>query len=150
MIPEDDFMDHLSKEKRSWNMQRIRSRDTFPELIVRSFLHSNGFRFRLCVKTLPGKPDIVLPKYNTVIQVRGCFWHRHYGCKRASIPRSNLDYWNNKFLNNTSRDKSNDALLKKMGWSVIVIWECEVKNGAFYKKLEKKLEIISKPQNMKV
>ena len=119
-------MDHLTQEKRSWNMSRIRSKDTTPERIVRSFLHRNGFRFRLHAKDLPGKPDIVLSKYKTVIEVRGCFWHRHPGCKVATNPSTNAEFWQKKFATNVSRDKQNEQELKKLGWNVIVIWECEI------------------------
>lgn len=118
-------MDTLSKERRSWNMSRIKGSDTKPELVVRSFLHKHGFRFRLHVKNLPGKPDIVLPKYKTVIEIRGCYWHRHEGCKFAYTPKSNLDFWNAKFKENVARDAKNDEVLSAMGWQVIVIWECE-------------------------
>ena len=86
-------MDNISPEHRSWNMSRIKSKDTIPERIVRSYLHRNGFRFRLHVKELPGKPDIVLPKYKTVIEVRGCFWHRHKGCKYAYMPKTRIEFW---------------------------------------------------------
>ncbi len=119
-------MDTLTKEKRSWNMNRIRSKDTAPELTVRSLLHRNGFRFRLHVKDLPGKPDIVLPKYKTVIEVRGCFWHRHPGCKIATTPSTNTEFWQKKFTQNVARDKENEEKLKQLGWNVIVIWQCEI------------------------
>lgn len=117
-------MDHLSSEKRSWNMSRIRSKDTAPEKLVRSALHRAGYRFRLHVKTLPGKPDIVLSKYKTVIFVHGCFWHRHPHCPKATNPSTHTDYWHKKFLQNVERDQREQAELKQMGWKVIVIWEC--------------------------
>ncbi len=120
-------MDVVSKEKRSWNMSRIRSKDTAPELTVRSLLHRNGFRFRLHVKDLPGKPDIVLPKYKTVIEVRGCFWHRHPGCKIATTPSTNTEFWQKKFARNVARDKENEEKLKQLSWNVIVIWSCFLK-----------------------
>ncbi len=126
--------DHLTKEKRSWNMSRIRSKDTKPELIVRSLLHRMGYRFRLHRKDLPGKPDIVLPKYKTVIFVHGCFWHRHKGCKGRTTPSTNKEYWDKKFLRNIEKDKANRRDLKKAGWKVIVIWECESKKTAAIKK----------------
>jgi DNA mismatch endonuclease, patch repair protein len=129
-------MDILTKEKRSWNMGRIRSINTTPEKAVRSILHRNDFRFRLHKQDLPGKPDIVLTKYKTVIEVRGCFWHRHKGCKFAYNPKSRIDFWQKKFIENISRDNKNEKELKKSGWKVIVIWECELKN---LDKLEKKL-----------
>lgn len=128
-------MDHLTTEKRSWNMGRIKSKNTKPEVQVRSFLHVNGFRFRLNSKTLPGKPDIVLKKYNTVIFIHGCFWHRHKGCKRCSTPKSNEQYWLNKFERNIFRDKNNTKQLKKLGYQVLIIWECQVENQKILKKL---------------
>ena len=99
--------DILSKERRSWNMSRIRGSDTKPELLVRSLLHRMGYRFRLHRKDLPGRPDIVLPKYRTVIFVHGCFWHRHKGCKYAYTPKSRTDFWQNKFQGTVERDKRN-------------------------------------------
>ena len=119
-------MDNISVEHRSWNMSRIKSKDTDPELAVRSFLHRNGFRFRLHVKDLPGTPDIVLPKYKTVIEVRGCFWHRHPGCKYAYRPKSRVDFWEKKFQENIKRDSRNDLLLLKAGYCVLTVWECEI------------------------
>ncbi|MCU7492383.1 MAG: DNA mismatch endonuclease Vsr [Ignavibacteria bacterium] len=118
--------DHLSKEKRSWNMSRIRSKNSKPELIVRSFLHKQGFRFRLYSAVLPGKPDLVLSKYKTVIFIQGCFWHRHPNCSRATMPKSNIIYWRKKFESNQQRDKSVKRSLEKLGWKVITVWECEL------------------------
>lgn len=120
-------MDIFSPEKRSQVMSRIRSKDTKPEKIIRSILHKLGFRFRINRKDLPGKPDIVLPKYKTVIFVHGCFWHQHEGCKIASKPKSNSEYWKAKFTKNIERDKKTQEDLRVMGYRVIVIWECEVK-----------------------
>ena len=125
------LMDKISPERRSWNMSRIRSKDTAPELRVRSALHRAGYRFRLHVKDLPGKPDIVLPKYKTVIFVHGCFWHRHKGCPEASVPSTNQEYWKKKFQRNVERDKQDQAELKKLGWRVIVVWGCETKSSCF-------------------
>jgi len=122
------ILDKLSPEKRSWNMSRICNKNTKPELLVRSLLHRLGFRFRLHRKDLPGKPDIVLPKHKTVIEVRGCFWHRHQGCKDASTPKTNTEFWETKFLNTVNRDKNNIEQLKKLGWNTIVVWECETAN----------------------
>ncbi len=133
-------MDRISPEKRSWNMSRIHSKNTTPECIVRSFLHRNGFRFRLHVKNLPGTPDIVLRKYKTVIEVRGCYWHRHEGCKIAATPSSNVDFWSKKFTDNVERDKRTEADLRSLGWNVIVLWECEIKNGTFQMHLKDKLK----------
>jgi len=132
-------VDHLTKDKRSWNMRLIRSKDTKPEVIVRSTLHKLGYRFRLHKKDLPGKPDIVLKKYNTIIFVHGCFWHQHKGCKRATIPKTNREYWLPKLEKNKKKDQKYRFLLKKMGWNVITIWECETKDK---KKLQKKIKSI--------
>jgi len=128
--------DHLSPQKRSWNMSLIRSSDTKPEILVRQILHSLGFRFRLHQKTLPGKPDIVLKKYKTVVFVHGCFWHQHKGCKRANIPKSNQSYWSRKLERNKKRDVMHKKDLRKLGWKTITIWECEIKNA---EKLRTKL-----------
>ena len=121
-------MDTISKEKRSWNMSRIRGKDTKPEIAVRSLLHEMGYRFRLHRKDLPGKPDIALPKYSTLIFVHGCFWHRHRNCKYAYIPKSRIEFWSDKFKGTIKRDKEHQKQLNDMGWKVHVIWECEVKN----------------------
>lgn len=133
-------MDSLTKEKRSWNMSRIRSNDTTPELAVRSFLFRHGFRFRLHVKSLPGHPDIVLPKYKTVIEVRGCFWHRHPGCRQATMPSSNVEFWQKKFKRNVDRDKETEKQLNELGWNLIVIWECELKEDGFLKTLPDRIK----------
>ena len=117
--------DRLTKEHRSWNMSRIRSKNTKPEIIVRSVLHRMGYRFRLHVKALPGKPDIVLRKYNTVIFVHGCYWHRHKGCKYTYNPKSRTEFWQQKFNQNIERDNKVARELKALGWKVIIIWECE-------------------------
>lgn len=118
-------MDLISKERRSWNMSRIRNRDTSPELIVRSTLHRLGFRFRLHKADLPGKPDIVLPKWHSVILVNGCFWHRHKGCKFAYNPKSRIQFWRTKFKENVSRDERCKNELRSVGWRVHVVWECQ-------------------------
>ena len=133
-------MDQISPEHRSWNMSRIKSKNTKPELLVRSWLHRHGFRFRLHVKDLPGTPDIVLPRYRTVIEVRGCYWHRHPGCRFAYTPKSNVEFWNAKFAENIKRDKANTNLLNQSGWHVIIIWECEVLNYSFQKNLILKIQ----------
>lgn len=124
-------MDCFDPATRRRVMQRVRSNDTTPELVVRSFLFRQGFRFRLHVRDLPGQPDIVLPKYRTVVEVRGCFWHRHPGCKRATMPSSNKAFWDAKFTRNVERDKKNEMLLSELGWRVIVVWECSVKQKNF-------------------
>ena len=110
-------------EVRSYNMSQIRSKDTKPEMIVRKFLFKSGFRYRLHIKDLPGKPDIVLHKFNTVIFVNGCFWHGHF-CKKSHIPSSNTDFWKVKIEGNIEKDRIAILKLKEKGWSVIVIWEC--------------------------
>lgn len=142
-------MDILSKEKRSWNMSRIRSENTKPEILVRSFIHRLGYRFRLHVKSLPGKPDIVLPKYKTVIFVHGCFWHRHPGCKYAYVPKSRKGFWQKKFRQNVERHVSVTKELKKLGWCVIVVWECEISNYPKLIKNLKKLLLIDKRRGCK-
>lgn len=118
--------DNHSKEVRSKNMSHIRSTNSKPEEIVRKYLFSKGFRYRKNVRTLPGCPDIVLPKYKTVIFVNGCFWHKH-DCPRFVWPSSNEEYWRPKILKNVERDQTNTALLCEAGWTVITIWECELK-----------------------
>ena len=122
------MVDYLTKKERSWNMSRIRSRHTKPEIIVRSLLHRSGHRFKINDSKLPGCPDIVLPKYKTVIFVHGCFWHRHNNCPRATTPNTNKDYWLKKFQNNVSRDKQVKKELEKLQWRVIIVWECKVVN----------------------
>jgi DNA mismatch endonuclease, patch repair protein len=118
--------DIVSSEKRSWIMSRIRSRDTRPEIMVRSILHRLGYRFSLRRRDLPGRPDIVLPLRRTVIFVHGCFWHRHRGCIEASNPKSRVPYWTAKFASNIARDRRNRRALMKSGWRVFVVWECQV------------------------
>ena len=119
-------MDSLTKTHRSWNMSRIRGRDTTPELAVRSLLHRLGYRFRLHRRDLPGKPDIVLPKYRTAILVHGCFWHRHSRCRFAYTPKSNAAFWQEKFACNVERDRQVRRQLRERGWHVLVIWECQI------------------------
>lgn len=121
-------MDTVTKAQRSANMSKIRSKDTKPEMVVRRHLHALGFRYRLHDSKLPGHPDIVLPKWHTVIFVNGCFWHRHEGCKLATTPKSNVNFWQAKFAKNVERDIREHAELESAGWHVIVIWECEVNN----------------------
>ena len=118
--------DSLTPEKRSWNMSRIHSTDTTIEVMVRKYLFSEGFRFRKNNKRLPGTPDIVLPKYHTVVFIHGCFWHRHPGCKIATTPKTNTEYWNTKFTHNISNDMKNQDLLHNLGWNVIVLWQCDI------------------------
>ena len=121
--------DIKSKESRSYNMSRIRGKDTKPEEIVRKYLFSQGFRYRKNDKRLPGTPDIVLPKYRTVIFVNGCFWHGHEGCRYFVWPKSNIEFWKKKIEDNILRDQKKTSLLREDGWTVIVIWECELKKA---------------------
>jgi DNA mismatch endonuclease (patch repair protein) len=117
--------DKLSVTRRSWNMSRIKSRDTNPELAVRRSLHRLGYRYRLHRNDLPGKPDLVLPKHRIVIFVHGCFWHQHSGCIDCSKPKTNAKYWGPKLSANLQRDRKNRRLLRRLGWTPIVIWECQ-------------------------
>lgn len=133
-----------SKETRSYNMSKIRSKDTKPELLVRRFLHSHGFRYRLHVKDLPGKPDIVLPKYKTVIFVHGCFWHGHEGCKYYVVPKTRTDWWINKINGNINKGLTSMQLLITNGWKVIEVWECELKKAKIDSTLRNLLPLISK------
>jgi len=118
--------DYKVSEARSRNMSAIKSKNTRPEIVVRKFLHSKGYRFRIHRKDLPGSPDIVLPKYKTVVFVHGCFWHRHEGCKYKTNPKTRKEFWENKFNQNIKRDRNNFKELKKLNWKVLVIWECEL------------------------
>lgn len=120
-------MDVHEKKTRSYNMSRIKGKDTKPEEIVRKYLFSQGFRYRKNDKRLPGKPDIVLPKYRTVIFVNGCFWHKHEGCRYFVWPRSNPGFWREKIEGNVERDRKKTAELLAAGWHVLVIWECKLK-----------------------
>lgn len=121
--------DIYSPEKRSLVMSRVKGTNTKPEIYVRSRLHAAGFRFRLHRKDLPGKPDIVLPKHRTVIFVHGCFWHQHTGCRKAALPKQNADFWREKLQANVIRDEKNQNQLRKDGWKVRLIWECEMSSG---------------------
>ena len=133
--------DNHSKEVRSMNMSHIRSKNSKPEELVRKYLFSKGFRYRKNVKTLPGCPDIVLPKYKTVIFVNGCFWHKH-DCPRFVWPSTNEEYWRPKIMGNVEREKRNLAELQQLGWTVLTVWECELKKkviDATLDQLEKRL-----------
>lgn len=110
-------------------MSQIRGKDTKPEILLRSLLHRRGFRFRLHAPGLPGKPDIVLPKYRTVIFVHGCFWHRHEGCSNATMPKTRTDFWTEKFRRTVERDQEKQAQLERAGWRVLTVWECELKSN---------------------
>ena len=129
--------DVFSKEKRSWLMSRVKGRDTTPEILVRSFLHRMGLRFRIHRRDLPGKPDIVLPRHGKVIFVHGCFWHGHKRCLRSQRPTTHKGFWNRKLDQNIERDKRFRRRLWRMGWKVLVVWECETRKP---EKLLQKLE----------
>lgn len=120
--------DKLSKDKRSWNMSRIKGKDTSIEMQVRKRLFKDGFRYRKNVKDLPGKPDIVLPKYRTVIFIHGCYWHRHT-CKEFHIPKTNTQFWEEKFQRNVANDQRHYSELEQLGWRIIVVWECEIEKS---------------------
>lgn len=123
------MVDVVDPATRSRMMSGIRGKDTKPEILVRKYLHSRGLRYRLHVKILPGKPDIVCSKYHAVVFVHGCFWHQHADCKFATIPSSRTDFWTNKLCENVARDEYQIAALKGLGWRVFVVWECELKNN---------------------
>jgi DNA mismatch endonuclease (patch repair protein) len=129
-------MDVHEPEVRSYNMSQIKGKNTKPEMVVRKFLFSKGFRYRLHVKNLPGKPDIVLPKYKTVIFVHGCFWHGHEGCKYFVVPKTRTDWWLNKININRTNDERSNSLLGKETWKIIILWECELKPGVVEKTLK--------------
>jgi len=130
-------MDNLTKEQRKLCMTRITSKNTRPERIVKQILSKEGWRYKLHSAKLPGKPDIVISKIKTIILINGCFWHQHKGCKWQAMPKSNLSYWGKKLKRNVEKQKEDIKKLKKAGWKVIIVWECEVKNE---KKLSNKLK----------
>ena len=134
-------MDSLSEEKRSWNMSRIKGKDTAIEVLVRKYLFSKGFRFRKNDKRFPGKPDIVLPKYKTVVFVNGCFWHMHEGCPGGRLPKSNTDYWRKKLEKNVENDRVHRAQIEEMNWKALTVWECEIKKH-FFETMENLIEQI--------
>ena len=136
-------MDHLTPEKRSWNMSRIRSTKTKPEQIVASYLRENHIGYRRYFDGLPGKPDFVLTKYRAVIFVNGCFWHKH-DCPRFVWPSTNEEYWRPKIMGNVERDKRNLAELQQLGWTVLTVWECELKKKAIDATLEQLEERLCK------
>src|SRR5450432_3653395 len=129
------MVDVHTKAVRSYNMSRIRAKNTKPEISVRQYLFAKGFRYRLHVKDLPGKPDIVLPKYKTVIFVHGCFWHGHEGCKYYKVPKTRTEWWLNKIGTNIANDTNAETLLKAAGWNIIKIWECELKKSSLEESL---------------
>ena len=135
------MVDVFTKAKRSEVMARIKGRNTIPERAVRSLLHRMGYRFRLHREGLPGRPDIVLPRFNAAIFVHGCFWHRHRGCRFAYVPKSRTDFWMQKFESNVTRDRRVRRDIERLGWNVVVVWECEL---ALPEKLANRLDIILK------
>ena len=128
--------DRLSTERRSENMRRIRDKNTTPEMAVRKMLHSLGYRYRLHVKELPGKPDLVFPSRRCILMVHGCFWHGHKGCRESRMPQSNQDYWVAKLEKNYARDRVHLRALRRLGWRVMVVWECQTENQS---KIEPRL-----------
>jgi DNA mismatch endonuclease (patch repair protein) len=118
--------DIVDRATRSRMMAGIRGRNTKPELVVRSALHRLGLRFRLHARDLPGRPDLVFPRFRAVVHVHGCFWHRHRNCRFAYVPRSNQAFWSNKFQENVQRDRRNDRELRKLGWRIFTLWECQI------------------------
>lgn len=144
-------MDSLTPEHRSWNMAQIKSKDTKIEVMVRKYLFSKGFRFRKNDKRLPGKPDVVLPKYKTVIFVNGCFWHMHEGCKQGRLPKSNVAFWREKLERNVTNDKKNIQQLIDMGWLPITLWECELEKdfeGTLGKVIEQLHQTLKPPKDL--
>ena len=133
-----------SPKVRSYNMSQIRGKDTKPEELVRKYLFSQGFRYRKNDSRLPGKPDIVLPKYRTVIFINGCFWHKHEGCRFFVWPKNNADFWRKKILSNVERDQRNYAELQQLGWNIIVVWECELKKELLLKTFNKIVQGITR------
>jgi DNA mismatch endonuclease (patch repair protein) len=131
-----------SKETRSYNMSQIKGKNTKPEMLVRKFLFSKGFRYRLHDKKLPGKPDLVLPKYKTVIFIHGCFWHGHEGCRYFVVPKTRTEWWLNKINGNIENDKKKQKALKDAGWRIVHIWECELKPGNVERTLSKLLSTL--------
>lgn len=123
---ERETSDRFTPERRSEIMRQVKSTNTSPELFVRKLLHRLGFRFRLHRKDLPGKPDIVLPRFHAVIFVNGCFWHQHPRCRRAALPVANHEWWSQKLTRNAQRDRANTVELRKLGWIVLTVWECEI------------------------
>lgn len=136
-------MDRVDTATRSRMMAAIRGKDTEPEMIVRRFLHSRGYRYRIHRKDLPGKPDLVLPRLKVCIFVHGCFWHRHPGCAFATTPSTRLDFWSEKFKKNVARDLANIDALEAAGWSVLIVWECQLKRGLdTLERLDQKLRLL--------
>lgn len=135
-------MDKFTREARSKLMSRVGARDTGPEKTLRSALHRLGYRFRLHQRELAGRPDLVLPKFQAVIFVNGCFWHQHPGCPKATIPKSNRDFWKNKLGRNVERDRENMVALKSAGWQTAVVWECELSNEETLREVMDRLQCL--------
>jgi DNA mismatch endonuclease (patch repair protein) len=133
-------MDIYSREKRGDIMAHVKAIDSTPELTVRRMLHRLGYRYRLYPKNLPGKPDIVLPKYKSVIFVHGCFWHHHKGCRKSKFPETNVDFWRKKILDNVTRDKRTIRALRKSSWRVLVIWECQARPSKLQETIKRFFE----------
>ena len=140
-------VDIWSREKRSEVMSRIKNKGTKPEIMLRKALFARGFRYRVNVKSLPGKPDIVLPRYKTVIFVHGCFWHGHPGCKYAYTPKSNAEFWINKISSNRERDVITKHKLEESGWKVIIVWECELRHEKDFSILIERLSLDIRSQD---
>ena len=140
-------MDNRSKEARSRNMSNIPSKNTKPEETVRKYMFAQGFRYRKNVSKLPGKPDIVLPKYKTAVFVNGCFWHVHEGCKYFVPPKTNTEFWYAKFKYNQERDERNYQKLRDLGWRILIVWECEIRHGNKEKVLKKLIEDIKESED---
>ena len=131
--------DRHTKEQRSYNMSQVKNKDTKPEIFVRKYLFANGLRYRKNDNTLPGRPDIVLPKYRTVVFISGCFWHQHVGCKHSALPKTNPEFWETKLEGNRKRDQEKIQQLESLGWRVIVVWTCELKTKARQERVEQLL-----------
>lgn len=134
--------DTLTQEQRRRCMSHIRSKNTKPEILIRHELFCRGYRYRINVSKLPGKPDIVLPKYKTVIFINGCFWHGHEGCKHFVLPKSNVEYWKSKIFRNQQRDKETILKLQQLGWKVVIIWECEINKSQLLQTINQIVSII--------
>lgn len=140
------MVDRLTPARRSWLMSRVGGKNTTPEIVVRKIAYSLGLRFSLHRKDLPGKPDVVFPKWKTAIFVHGCFWHRHGGCSKASNPKTRKKYWQEKFEANVQRDRRSVRQLRKQGWSVLTVWECETKK---VERLSNRLALVFKKKALK-